>query len=106
MTPRGLFVATVGVSLLNGWISPALLPVAILVVPIWTPEFVPLSQAFLAYASSLIIAAATLLFAGVPAAVVERIRNQQESDGLSMGVWLAAAALLTLPGLPRLAAAF
>jgi hypothetical protein len=105
MTPRGLFVATLAASLLNGWISPAFVPVAILVHRIWTPEFVPPSQTFLAYASSMTIAAATLLLAGVPAAIVERVRGQAQSDQVSMVVWLIGAVLLTLPGVPYLIAA-
>ena len=105
MTPRGLFTAILAVSLLNGWISPAKLPVALLVVPIWTPEFVPLSEVYLSYAATIIISAATLLLAGVPAAIVERIRGQAQSDQASMVVWLVGAILLTLPGLPYLIAA-
>jgi hypothetical protein len=105
MTPRGLFIATLAVALLNGWISPAKLPVAVLVVPIWTPAFVPLTEVYLSYAATIVISAATLLLAGVPTAIVERVRGQAQSDHVSMVVWLVGAVLLTLPGLPYLIAA-
>lgn len=103
MTPRHLFIGTLAISLLNGWISPLFQPLAFFA-PIWLPSFMPPSPIALAYASSMIIAAGTLLAAGVPAAIVERLRNQSHSDRTSMMVWLAGAILLTLPGLPRLAA--
>jgi hypothetical protein len=104
MTPRHLFIGTLAISLLNGWISPLFQPLAFFA-PIWLPSFVPPSPIALAYASSMIIAAGTLLAAGVPAAIVERIRKQAHSDQVSMIIWLAGAIILTLPGLPRLAAA-
>jgi hypothetical protein len=45
----------------------------------------------------LAIALMTLLLAGIPAAIYERIRGFQTSTPVSMGIWLAATLLLTLP---------
>ena len=45
----------------------------------------------------LAIALLTLLLAGIPAAIYERIRGLQSSTPVSIGVWLAATLLLTLP---------
>jgi hypothetical protein len=39
----------------------------------------------------------TLLIAGIPAAVYERIRGLKTSTPVSLGMWLAATILLTLP---------
>jgi hypothetical protein len=47
--------------------------------------------------TSLLIAAMTLLIAGIPAAVYERLRGLEASTPVSLGIWLACAVLLTLP---------
>ena len=49
------------------------------------------------YATSLFIAAMTLLIGGIPAAIYERIRGLRDSTALSLGIWLVATALLALP---------
>ena len=51
------------------------------------------------YATSVAMAVMTLLIAGIPAAIYERIRGLQESTPVSLGIWLAATALLALPAL-------
>ena len=43
------------------------------------------------------IAVMTLMLAGIPAAIYERIRGLQTSTSVSLGIWLAATLLLTLP---------
>lgn len=48
-------------------------------------------------ATPIVIAVMTLLIAGIPAAVYERIRGLRSSTSVSIGVWLAATLLLTLP---------
>ena len=100
MEPRSLFVLVLAVSLLNGLISPA---VALLVIlsPIWMPWFVPLSGETAFYGASMIVAFATLLLAGIPAALYERVTRAVETTPASAGIWLAAAILLTLPALQR-----
>jgi hypothetical protein len=47
--------------------------------------------------TSAFIAAMTLLIAGIPAALYERIRGLKASTPVSLGIWLVAAVLLTLP---------
>jgi hypothetical protein len=47
--------------------------------------------------TSVLIAAMTLLIAGIPAALYERIRGLKASTPVSLGIWLACALLLTLP---------
>lgn len=98
MNPRGLFVAVLGVTLLNGFVSP-MVPVVFLLSPVWMPEFAPRSPIAIFYGTSLIVSVSTLMLAGVPAALFERLTGRQYSDMASMLVWLGAAVLLTLPGL-------
>jgi exosortase/archaeosortase len=45
----------------------------------------------------LAIAVMTLLIAGIPAAIYERIRGLHASTPVSLGIWLVAAVLLTVP---------
>jgi hypothetical protein len=52
--------------------------------------------------TSMLIAAMTLLIAGIPAAVYERIRGLKSSTPVSLGIWLAAAMLLSLPTIMQL----
>lgn len=47
--------------------------------------------------TSVFIAAMTLLIAGIPAALYERIRGLKASTPVSLGIWLVATVLLTLP---------
>jgi hypothetical protein len=47
------------------------------------------------------IAVMTLLIAGIPAALYERIRGLQASTPISLGIWLAGTVLLSLPTLMR-----
>lgn len=98
MSPRGVFVAILGVTLLNGFVSPVL-PLVFLLAPIWLPEFAPHTPIAILYGTSLIVSISTLVLSGVPAAVFERVSGRQETDMASMLVWLGAAILLTLPGL-------
>ena len=49
------------------------------------------------YVTPIAIAVMTLAIAGIPAALYERIRGLKESTPVSLGLWLAAAVLLTLP---------
>jgi hypothetical protein len=101
MTPRNLFIAILGVSLLNGLTSPILLLIRILA-PIWMPGFLPSTPEVQFYFASLLVSFGTLLLAGVPAALFERARGQQSSDQTSLFIWLGTAILLSFPGLQLL----
>jgi hypothetical protein len=98
VTPRGLFVGALAVSLLNGLTSPMTVLVY-LQAPLWMPGFLPATPQIVYHAAVVFVAVGTLLLAGVPAAVVERIRRQTASDRGSMALWLGVTVLLTLPGL-------
>lgn len=98
MNPHTIFVGILGVTLVNGFVSP-LLPLVFIMAPVWLPEFAPHNQISVLYGSSLIVSVSTLILAGVPAGVFERLTGRQDTDQMSMLVWLGTAVLLTLPGL-------
>lgn len=56
------------------------------------------------YVTPLAIALMTLALSGIPAAIYERIRGLKASTLVSLAIWLACAALLSLPVLMRLGA--
>jgi len=95
-----LMIVIVLLCMVNGIFSPYLklaLPVAIALMP----ELFPRTIEWVLFWSSILLASATLLFTGVPAALYERL---VDSEGVaSMWIWLAGAALLTLPAILRLA---
>ncbi|MEX0808180.1 MAG: hypothetical protein WD044_05585 [Dongiaceae bacterium] len=98
MSPRLVFVAMVFVCIVNGMISPALLPVLIFA-PLWAPTLFNPSANVLLLLASLMVSTGTLILAGVPAALYERVVGLKQSDPVSMIVWLGAAILLTAPGI-------
>ncbi len=54
------------------------------------------------YESAMVpIAVVTLMLAGIPAALYERVRGLQFSSTASMAIWLIAAVLLTMPAIRR-----
>ena len=88
-------IATFG--LVNGQsFSPWFDPVSVLLRPILF-GFSITSPILIFYLSSLLVSVGTVLLAGIPAAVFENSTGRKESDATSMGVWMAACALLTLP---------
>lgn len=94
-----ILVATAALSLVNGMhFSPWFDLVAILLRPFVAGTFLASPLAFL-YLTSIFISACTLLIAGVPAAIYERLKGLEMSTSVSLGVWLAATVLLTAPAL-------
>lgn len=98
LNPQTLFIAMLGVTLVNGFVSP-IVPLVFVWSPVWLPEFAPHTPIVILYGTSLIVSVSTLILSGVPAALFERLTGRRESDMASMLVWLGTAFLLTLPGL-------
>ncbi|MEY9364042.1 hypothetical protein ABH994_006763 [Bradyrhizobium yuanmingense] len=47
--------------------------------------------------ASLMVSTATVILGGIPAAIYERVTGAQESNGVSLWIWLAGTAILALP---------
>ncbi|MFM9938046.1 MAG: hypothetical protein ACKVP7_00955 [Hyphomicrobiaceae bacterium] len=93
-----LLVATAAVSLINGAsVSPLFDPVFFLLRPFVAQ--IASSPLVLFYMTSIFLSAMTLLLAGVPAAIYERLRGETDSTPISIGIWLIATILLSIPGL-------
>ncbi len=99
---RNLLVfAVVGISILNGLFSP-FLAIAVPVAAVLMPEVFPRSVGWVLFFSSLLVASATLLISGVPAALYERLTERGQGSTAATLIWLAGAALLALPALRHL----
>ncbi|MGB5082629.1 MAG: hypothetical protein WBO23_18020 [Burkholderiales bacterium] len=93
-----LFLFVLGISVANGIFSP-FLNIAIPVAAVLLPELFPRTVEWVLFWSSVLLASATLLFAGVPAALYERLVEHEGTA--SMWIWLAGVAALTFPAAQR-----
>jgi len=91
-----LLFGVIGVSILNGLFSP-FLAIAVPIAAVLMPEVFPRSVGWVLFFSSLLVATATLLVSGIPAALYERLAGRERGDGATMAIWLAGAALLAFP---------
>lgn len=98
MHRQQILALTLGLCAINGLVSPYLV-VVIGFAPIWMPTWMPASLGAIVYLSNLITATTTLLLAGVPAALAERLSpGLRDGNGVAW-VWALAAFVLTVPGL-------
>ena len=91
-----LLLLVLGVCVVNGIFSPYL-KLAIPITAALLPELFPRTVEWVLFWSSVLLASATLLFSGVPAALYERLVERDAEDTISMWIWLASAAALSLP---------
>jgi hypothetical protein len=84
----------------NGLFNQLFLLFALLHVQILSPALLFGSVALTLMFSSLMVSTATIILAGIPAAIYERIVGAKEdSTEASLWIWLAGTALLTLPAM-------
>jgi hypothetical protein len=95
-----LLPVVLGVCIVNGIFSPYL-KLAIPISAVLMPEFFPRTVEWVLFWSSVLLASATLLFSGVPAALYERLVESKPESVASMWIWLAGAATLSLPAAHR-----
>jgi hypothetical protein len=95
----GMLIGIAGLSLLNGMHFSPLFDPAFVIFRFFAPGFFISSPLLLFYFTSLLLSATTLIVAGIPAALFERMTGRRESDAASLGVWLAATAALAAPSL-------
>ncbi len=93
-------VPVMAIAIINGIFSPWVLVVFVLY-PVWYPSWAPPTSQFVYMASALILSTLTLMVAGVPAAIYQRL-SERPKNIVVASIWLACAALLTLPALPNI----
>jgi hypothetical protein len=95
-----LLVGIVGLSVLNGMhFSPWLDIGFLLMKPFVQVTFMISSPLIIFYLTALALSTLTIMLAGIPAAIFERLTGRTETDGTSLYIWLGATILLTIPAL-------
>jgi len=94
------FVAIAFFGMINGLFNQSWLVFSLIHMQILAPALlfgsVPLTLMF----ASLMVATATIILAGIPAAIYERIAGaKDDSTEASLWIWLAGTAVLTLPAI-------
>ncbi|MGH7002699.1 MAG: hypothetical protein ACREIP_02005 [Alphaproteobacteria bacterium] len=101
MNRQFLFVMIVGLSMINGIASP-FLSIAVPIATVLMPEMFPRSVHWVFFFSSILVASATLLGSGVPAALYERLWDGEQITDVPMYIWFACAVLASLPAIRNL----
>lgn len=104
MPANPFIVALMAVGMLNGIFSPFFVITSQVMITAIMPLLILAGPRVTAFLASLIAATATIMLAGVPAALFERVTGRRETDTTSYAIWLAAAVVISLPALLRAAA--
>ncbi|ALK10685.1 hypothetical protein [Blastochloris viridis] len=101
MPRNAYFVAIAFFATVNGLFNSAVLSFVFFHVLLLAPAILFGSAPLTFMFASLITATVTIIVAGIPAALYERLRGLDQSDDVSLWIWLAGTALLTLPAMGR-----
>jgi hypothetical protein len=94
----------VSLAIVNGMhFSYYYLPAYLLMRPFVQITFFTGSPVVASYLTSLMLSTITIMIAGIPAAVYERMRGLKRSDATTFAIWLGASVLLTLPTIMNIA---
>ena len=86
--------------MINGIFNQTALLFALIHVQVLAPALLFGSTSLTLMFSSLMVSTATIILAGIPAAIYERFTGaKDDSNVVSLWIWLAGTALLTLPAL-------
>ncbi|WP_181702082.1 hypothetical protein [Chthonobacter albigriseus] len=100
MSNQSFYAALLGFAIVNGIFSPAT-AMTFLLHPIWYPPIAPFSLPIVFMFASLIVSTATIMIAGVPAAIYEHVSGRRVDNPVSAWIWLAGTAVLSLPAVTR-----
>ncbi len=95
-----------GLAIVNGMhFSYYYIPAYFLMRPFVQITFFTGSPIIASYLTSLLLSTFTVMLAGIPAAIYERLRGLKQSDGTTYMIWLGASVLLALPTIMNLGSA-
>ena len=101
MASNPYLVGIMAAGILNGIFSPFFFVTARVIITALAPALLITGPRLVTFLSSLLAATATILFAGVPAALFERLTGRTETDAASWAIWLVTACALAFPALLR-----
>ena len=94
------YIGIAGFGMINGLFNQALVPFAYLFVKVLAPALLFGSESLALMMASLMASTATIIAGGIPAALYERyVGATDDSTEVSLWIWLAGTALLTLPAI-------
>ena len=98
MNREWYYIGIAAFGMINGLFNQALLPTAYVFVKILSPALLFGSESLTLMFASLMVSTGTIIAAGIPAALYERIVGASEdSTDVSMWIWLAFTGLFTMP---------
>ena len=98
----GYFIGIATLSLINGMDFSAYFEAGLVLIKPLLFSFGVSSPVLIFYFTSLFLSVATVIIAGVPAALFERFTKRQASDATSLLIWMAVTGLLALPSFLRM----
>jgi hypothetical protein len=94
------FIGIAFFGMINGMFNQLFLVFALLHVQILAPSLLFGSTGLTLLFSSLMVSTATIIIGGIPAAIYEHFTGRKEdSDVVSLWIWLACTGILTLPAM-------
>ncbi|MBX9827185.1 MAG: hypothetical protein K2Y27_19610 [Xanthobacteraceae bacterium] len=94
------FIGIAFFGMINGLFNQLFLVFALLHVQILAPALLFGSTGMTLLFSSLMVSTATIILGGIPAAIYEYVTGQKDdSDVVSLWIWLACTGILTLPAM-------
>lgn len=98
MERQWYFIGIAFFGMINGMFNQIALLFALLHVQILAPALLFGSVPMTLLLASLMVSTATIILAGIPAAIYERfVGAREDSPAVSLWIWLAGTAILTLP---------
>jgi hypothetical protein len=100
MPHKYYYIAIAFFGMINGLFNPVWLLFAVIHVQILAPALLFGSTPLTLMFSSLMVSTATIILAGIPAAIYERVTGAtNDSTEVSLWIWLAGTAVLTIPAI-------
>lgn len=94
------FIAIAFFGMINGMFNQTWFVFTLIHVKIISPALLFDSVSLTLWFTSLMVSTGTVIVAGIPAAIYERIAGiEGDSNDVSLWIWLAGTALLTLPAM-------
>jgi hypothetical protein len=94
------FIGIAFFGMINGLFNQVALLFALIHMQVLAPSLLFGSTSLILMFSSLMVSTATIILAGIPAAIYERVIGaKNDSTVTSLWIWLAGTAILTLPAI-------
>ncbi len=104
MAGNPFIVAIMAIAILNGIFSAFFVVTSQVMITAILPPLLLAGPVIVAFLASLIAATATIILAGVPAAIFERVTGRTATDAASYSIWLVTTIALSFPALARIVA--